>query len=86
MGQDLVNARDGFVAFTSYLGEGSFVFNDIFFEVSREGIFEGSRAWKVATNTEVDYNMYYDEYEKAILRKDISREILRNDIIRDFHE
>lgn len=86
IGQDLVNAKDGLVAFTSYLGEGSFVYNDIFFEISREGIFEGSRAWEIGTNNEVDYNMYYDEYERAILRKDLSKEILRNDLIKDFYQ
>src|SRR5690606_31882656 len=54
MGQDLANAEKGFVAFTTYLFEGSFAINDIIFEISREEVFENSRAWRIGTNEEVD--------------------------------
>ena len=37
MGQDLINAKTGFVAFTAYLLEGSFATDDIMYEVSRHG-------------------------------------------------
>ena len=39
LGQDLTNATET-VAFTSYLFEGSFVKDDVMFQISREGIFE----------------------------------------------
>ncbi len=76
LGQDLANASEGFVAFTTYLFEGSFVNNDVIFQISREEVFEHSRAWLIGTNEEVDVLQYKDEYEKALLLKKISKEIL----------
>ena len=84
LGQDLSNATDGFVAFTTYLLPGSFAENDVIFEISREGIFEGSRAWKIGSNEQVDANHYRDEYEKAILLKKTSKEILEQNLIADY--
>ncbi len=84
VGQDLANAQDGFVAFTSYLFEGSFATNDVMFEISREGIFEGSRAWKIGTNEPVDAALYKEQYEKAILLKDTSKEIMEQNLIANF--
>lgn len=84
LGQDLSNAKEGFVAFTSYLFEGSFATNDIIFEISREGIFEGSRAWKIGTNEQVDASLYQKEYDKAKLLKETSKEILEQNLIAKF--
>ncbi len=84
VGQDLSNATDGFVAFTTYLFEGSFATNDIIFEISREGIFEGSRAWRIGTNEAVDAEQYQAEYDKAILLKTTSKEILEQNLIAEF--
>ncbi len=84
VGQDLSNAKNGFVAFTSYLFEGSFASNDVIFEISREGIFEGSRAWKIGTNEPVDASLYQEQYDKAILLKDTSKEILEQNLIANF--
>lgn len=84
LGQDLSNAKEGFVAFTSYLFEGSFATNDIIFEISREGIFEGSRAWKIGTNEQVDASLYQKEYDKAKLLKETSKEILEQNLIANF--
>ncbi len=84
LGQDLVNAKEGFVAFTAYLFEGSFAKNDIMFEISREGIFDGSRAWRIGTDTTLDINQYKKDYEKAIELKEASKEILEQDLISDY--
>lgn len=84
MGQDLTNAKQGFVAFTSYLFGGSFATDDIIFEISREGIFEGSRAWKIGTNDPVDASLYKAEYEKAVLLKKTSKQILDQDLISQY--
>ena len=84
VGQDLSNATEGFVAFTTYLFEGSFATNDVLFEISREGIFEGSRAWKIGTNEPVDAALYQKEYDKAILLKKTSKEILEQNLIANF--
>lgn len=84
MGQDLTNAKEGFVAFTSYLFGGSFATNEILFEISREGIFEGSRAWKIGTTEQVDAALYKKEYQKALLLKKTSKEILDQDLISQY--
>ncbi|MDD3174212.1 MAG: LTA synthase family protein [Herbinix sp.] len=84
MGQDLTNAKNGFVAFTSYLFDGSFASGDIIFEISREGIFEGSRAWKIGTNEQVDATRYKEEYDKALLLKKTSKEIMDQNLIANF--
>ncbi len=84
VGQDLANAQDGFVAFTAYLGEGSFATNDIFFLVSREGIFEGSRAIRIGTGEEIDIAGYQEQYDRALLLKKTSKEILEQNMIADY--
>ncbi len=84
VGQDLANAKEGFVAFTAYIGEGSFATDDIFFMVSREGIFEGSRAIKIGTEEEADAALYKEQYDRALLLKKTSKEILEQNMIADF--
>ena len=84
LGQDLSCAKEGFVAFTSYLFEGSFATNDEMFEISREGIFEGSRAWKIGNGEELDASLFRDQYEKAILLKKTSKEIMEQNLIAQY--
>lgn len=84
LGQDISNATDGFVAFTAYLFGGSFVHNEVMFEISREGIFEGSRAWEVGVNTPLDASLYEEDYNKAITLKRTSKEILDQNLISEY--
>jgi len=84
LGQDLVNAKDGFVAFTAYLFEGSFVHNNVMFDISREGVFDGSRAWDIETSKELDASLYEEDYNRAITLKNTSKEILEQDLIADY--
>lgn len=86
LGQDLVNAKDGFVAFTAYLFEGSFVSNNAMFEISREGVFDGSRAWEIDTNKPLDASKYEDDYNRAIMLKRLSKEILEQDLIAGYNK
>lgn len=84
MGQNLLTAKDGFAAFTAYLFEGSFAYNDIMFEISREGIFEGSRAWNRNTLQEVDSSKYEKQYKHAVELKEASKQVMEQDLIRDY--
>ncbi|MDO5294645.1 MAG: LTA synthase family protein [bacterium] len=81
LGRDLLNSKDGFVAFTVYLFEGSFVKNNVMFEISREKLFDGSRAWNIDTGEELDISDYEDDYKQAIKLKDSSQYILKNDLM-----
>jgi phosphoglycerol transferase MdoB-like AlkP superfamily enzyme len=82
LGQDLTNVDKGFVAFTTYLFEGSFANNEVVFQMSREEVFEDSRAWRIGTNEEVDVSSYREDYEKALLLKKTSKEMLEQDLIK----
>ena len=84
LGQDLVNAKEGFAAFTAYLFEGSFIHNNVMFEISREGVFEGSRAWDVETHKELDAALFEEDYNRAIKIKETSKEILNQNLIADY--
>lgn len=84
LGQDLVNAKEGFAAFTAYLFEGSFVKDHVMFEVSREGIFEGSRAWDIDTGRELDASLYRADYDRALALKAASRNILEQNLLSDY--
>lgn len=81
LGRDLLNSKDGFVAFTVYLFEGSFVKNNVMFEISREKLFEGSRAWNIDTGEQLDIEQFEDDYKQAIKLKDSSQYILKNDLM-----
>lgn len=86
LGQDLVNAKEGFVAFTAYLFDGSFLSNDVMFEISREGIFEGSRAWNINTGEVLDASLFEEEYNRAVTVKKTSADILNQNLITHFSE
>lgn len=81
LGRDLVNAKDGFVAFTAYLFDGSFVSNNVMFQISREGVFDGSRAWDINTGEELNASDYEELYNKAVALKKTSVEILDQNLI-----
>ncbi len=84
LGQDLSNAKNGFVAFTAYLFDGSFAKDDVLFQISREGIFEGSRAWRIGTNEVLDASLYQVDYDNAILLKKTSKQMLEQNYIGDY--
>ena len=84
MGQNLLTAEHGFAAFTAYLFDGSFAYDDVMFHISREGIFEGSKAWNRHTLEEVAIDEYKEEYEKAVELKAASEQIMEQDLIADY--
>lgn len=81
LGQDAVNAKEGFVAFTAYMLRGSFVTDNMMYEISREEIFEAGRAWDPETGRELPVESARKYYEKAIALKTVSEQILEQDLI-----
>lgn len=65
-GQDLINAEKGFSAHQTIMVKGSFIDDEIAFEMSRDGKFENSRAWNIQTRETVPVEKYRDGYERAI--------------------
>lgn len=84
MGQNLLTAEHGFVAFTAYLFDGSFGYDNMMFQISREGVFEGSTAWDRDTLETLDIEKYKEQYERAVELKEASKQVLEQDLIGDY--
>ena len=82
LGQDIVNAEHGFVATQTQMLKGSFIQDDIVFEISRDGVYNNSKAYNKKTRESVDIAECRTNYEKAISELDKSNYILENDIIK----
>ena len=65
-GQDLNNAKEGFVANQYHVPEGSFIQGDTFFLLSKDGIFENSTAWSLSTGQPVNINKCREGYERSL--------------------
>lgn len=83
-GQDLLNAESGFVASQTNMIKGSFIDDEKIFVMSRDGIFENSKAWKLGTREPVDVELCRNSYERAIRDIKKSEYILTNDLIHEF--
>lgn len=76
MGQDLINAKEGFTAHQTFLTKGSFIDDEKVFQMSRDGRFENSTAWDVRTGEPVDIELCREGYERAIREINISNYIM----------
>ncbi len=82
LGQNLLTADSGFVAGQTHLLKGSFIKDDLVFEISRDGVFENSRAYNRLTRREVAIDGLKDDYLRAKEIVELSDFYLRNDILR----
>lgn len=82
LGQDIVNAEEGYVASITYMLRGSFITDDIIFEMSREALFETSIAKDRETGQVIDNDDLSDEYMRALRLVDTSKYILDNNLIK----
>ncbi len=81
-GQNLINAETGFVASQTYMSKGSFIQDNIIYEMSRDGIFENGRAWDIKTRESVDLELCKDGYSKAVNEINRGNFYLENDVLR----
>ncbi|MBC7961181.1 MAG: LTA synthase family protein [Vallitaleaceae bacterium] len=81
VGRDLLNAKNGFTAFVTFLFRGSFVADDVMFQYSEEDIYENSKAWNMDTLESVNIEGYQDENTRARNLLDASKYILDNNLI-----
>lgn len=81
MGQDLLNTNDHFTLFQTYMIKGSFIWDDIVFDMSRDGIYEHSRAWNRKTKEAVDLEACREGYKRALYEIALSRYRLENNIV-----
>lgn len=82
-GQNLLQAEKGFVPFQVQLLKGSFVKDNILFEVSRDGIFENSKAFNIYTGIEEkNIGKYKEDYLRATKIVELSEFYMKNDVLR----
>jgi lipoteichoic acid synthase len=85
MGHNLLTEKSGFVIEQTYMTKGSFISDDIIYDMSRDGVFENGRAWNPKTGEAVPLKDCYEGYKKATGLINRSEYILRNDILRKIY-
>jgi phosphoglycerol transferase MdoB-like AlkP superfamily enzyme len=84
IGRDLMSSDSGFVASQTYMLKGSFIQDDVVFEMSRDGVFKNSRAWNRFTREPVDIELCRAGYEQALKEINSSAVILEQNLIAGF--
>ena len=79
-GRDIINSGSSFVAQQTYMLKGSFIDGEKVFVMSRDGIYDHSRAYNIETRHPVNLNDCKKGYEKAIKEINISDYILKNNL------
>lgn len=82
LGKDLTNIKEGFVAQQTYMLKGSFIKDNIVFEMSRDGIFSHAKAWNYNNQNVIDIESCKEGYEKAIKDINLSDYILDNNLVK----
>lgn len=80
-GQDLLNAKEGFVPMLMYTGKGSFITNDVVFQMPKDGIFENAKAWNAETGEPLDIKQFEELHKKAMILFDKSDHVNVHNLI-----
>lgn len=83
-GQNLLTAKSGFVCEQPYMPKGSFIKDDIIFEMSRDGVFANSKAWNFKTGESVPIEECKDGYLRSMNIIDLSEFYLKNNVLEKF--
>jgi lipoteichoic acid synthase len=83
-GQNLLTAKTGFVCEQPYMPKGSFIQDDIVFEMSRDGVFANSKAWNFKTGESVPIEICKDGYLRSMNIIDLSEFYLKNNVLEKF--
>lgn len=78
LGQDIVNAEEGFVATVSYMLQGSFIKDDVLYEIGRDGTFASGRAIDLNTKEEVSIDGLNEYSQKASALLELSKYLLEH--------
>lgn len=86
-GRDLTNYKEyTYVAPQTYILKGSFIDHDTVFAISRDGIFDHSRAYNIHTQEKVDIPQMRPVYEEAIREINKSDFILNTNLLKEYME
>lgn len=85
-GHNLLTVPSGFVAEQCYMPKGSFIRDNIIFEMSKDGVFDHSKAWNRLTGESIPLSGCYADYQRSMNVINASEGILKNDTLRDMYE
>lgn len=86
-GRDLTNYQGyTYIAPQTYMLKGSFIDDDILFEISRDGIFEHSRAINRNTRETIDLEEVREKSQRVIEEIDKSNYILKTDFLKEWEK
>ncbi len=86
-GRDLNNyEEDNFIYPQTYMLKGSFLDKNTLFVMSRDGVYEHSRATNRKTKENLNVEDFRDQHEKAIEEINKSNYILENDFLKEYME
>ena len=86
-GRDLTNYKDkNYVYPQTYMLKGSIIDDESVFEMSRDGLYDHSRAYKIKTGESIDVDVFRDQHYNAISEIDKSNYILENNLLKDLVE
>lgn len=85
VGHNILTVKDGFVAQQTYMPKGSFLTNDIGYEMSRDGIFEHGRGWNLKTGDPIGLTECKDGYLRSVSIVNTSEYILKSDALRQIY-
>lgn len=79
MGQNLITAKEGFVAQNRYAPLGSFIADETVFLMSGDKVFENGRAWRRDNGDELPLDGLRDLYERSVALIAASEKFLEDD-------
>ena len=83
-GQNLLTAKSGFVCEQPYMPKGSFIQDNIIFEMSKDGVFANSKAWNFKTGESVPIEECKDGYLRSMNIIDLSEFYLKNNVLEKY--
>lgn len=82
LGQNLLTAKEGFAPIQIHMIKGSFIKDDVVFEMSRDGVFDNSRAWNRKTREPINIEGLEQDYLKAKEKIELSHFYLYNNVLK----
>lgn len=86
LGHNLLTIPSGFVAEQCYMPKGSFIRDDIIFEMSKDGVFDHSKGWNRLTGQTIPLSGCYQDYQRSTDVINTSESILKNDTLREMYQ
>ncbi|MDR2088916.1 MAG: LTA synthase family protein [Clostridiales Family XIII bacterium] len=85
LGQNLLTAEEGFVPEKTHMLKGSFFKDGVAFEMSRDGVFENSRAWSTDTGETLPIEGLREDCLRAKRMIETGEFYLREDVLRKLY-